>query len=108
MNANEIHSQVLLGSHSQVKAALEPLRLQVEAITGLPARYNGCGKIEVVISDSKAGTTTKGNWAQIWKLAKAVRAALPEADFKVSKPHRAWTDGGTFAIAYDSFTVSPR
>ncbi len=109
MNGAEILNDVILGSHTRVKAALEPLRLQVEAITGMTAEYDGCGGIRVMIDDSKFGSSKSANWAQIWKLAKAVRAALSDADYRVSKPHRGFGNLGMGQfIARDSFSVKVR
>lgn len=108
MTAKEIQNSVLLGSHTNVKAALEPLRLQVEAITGLPAHYDGCGGIRVMIDDSKFGSTRSANWTLIYKLARAVRAELPET-FRVTKPSRGFGDLGMGqSIARDSFSVKVR
>ncbi len=107
MTADEIRNQVLLGAHSEVKAFLAPIMVQVSEIVGseFQVRYNGSGGILVMIEANPK--TTAETWELIWKAARAVRAQLPEA-LKVSKPYRGGIDGGTFTITRDSFSITVR
>ncbi len=76
MNAIEIRSQVLLGSHKNVKAFLAPLidRVAQVSVGAVEVSYNGCGGIQV----------DGDNWASVLKTARAVQANCPE--LKVLKP----------------------
>lgn len=110
MNANEIETAVLLGSHSGVKAALAPAIAQIKEAMGwapVAVEYDGCGGILVQLEADRC-ESTKASWAAVWVAARAIRAILPEAGFRVTKPHRSVVDGGTFRIVRDGFTVKVR
>lgn len=110
MNANEIQNSVLLGSHSNVKEFLAPLIARISEMMGwapVQVRYDGCGGVAVVLCADDCAST-KACWDAIWTAAKAVRRQLPESEFRVTKPHRAEVDGGTFRIVRDSFSVKVR
>lgn len=108
MNANEIQTSVLLGSHGAVKEHLAPVIAQVtELLKGTRAGvwYDGCGGVLVQF---EANGSTSGNWAETYAAARKVRAALSVEEFRVTKPQRGGVDGGTFFITRDSFHIKVR
>lgn len=67
------------------------------------------GTVTVYIpSDTAKFASLQEGWKACWTVAKAVRAALPEASFMVTKPQRHVTHGGTFKFTNDAFTVVAR
>jgi hypothetical protein len=112
MNATEIHRQVLLGSHEQVKAFLAPTIAQIQTVitkaeSKATVDYDGCGGVRVMLEADDCASNSDC-WKRIWAAARAVRAALPESAFKVHKPRRGGVDGGTFQIVRDAFRISVR
>jgi len=112
MNATEIRYQVRLGSHNAVQAFLAPAIAQLTAALSAvepkaSVRYDGAGGVLVQLEAEDCASTAQC-WERIWRAARAVRAGLPEATWRVSRPHRGSVDGGCFAIVRDSFRVAVR
>lgn len=82
MTKSEIQTQVILGSHSAVKAFWAP----VMESTG--AKYNGVGGLSVFSADK---TAALARWNEI-------RAALPKS-FRLSPISRTYDDCGFYEVA---------
>lgn len=80
MNANEIRNEVLMGSHSKVKAFLAPL------IAEFGGSYNGCGGIVVECSTRPSA----------WEKARAAFAKLDPVAWRVSKPRAVFFQNDPF------------
>lgn len=93
MNANEIRTQVMMGSHGAVKAFL-----QSAVIDRVGGRYNGCGKVFV-------HTETK---AEAFQWAGAAQATLGST-FKVTRPVASFADCGFYTVRDGyTFTIAVR
>lgn len=106
MTAAQIQTNVLLGSHTAVKAMLEPVIEQIKALApDCEVFYNGTGGINIMRDNSKHGVSWKMTHASVWAAARAVRSALPAA-YRVSKPKGWARHGETWIVKGTTCTIT--